>query len=60
MFLLRQLSRYYPPNILKMAYYGLANPHMKYGSIQWGSWSTNKLNTIFVLQKPIMREVSKL
>ncbi len=51
LFLLRNLSGYCSKDIIKMAYYGIIYPHLKYGTCLWGGCAQTKLKRVFTLQK---------
>ncbi len=59
-FLLRNLSCYCTPEILKTVYYGLVYPHLSYGVCFWGNCYKTKVMRVFILQKAAIRIISRL
>ena len=56
-YLLRRLSAFVSPSVLKTAYYGVFHPHLLYGISLWGN-STEAIR-VFKMQKKAVRILAK-
>lgn len=59
-YVLRSLSKHWPTQVLRMAYYGVTYPHLSYGLILRGECARSKLQRVYGLLKQAIRLLAKI